>query len=160
MYKSTTLHVQGLMMELMRIKAEQPDMPFCLCIYDVVHNPHDALAIKNTLELFKDLDISVAIMAGNNSNTLLIAAAVDKEKRFITREGVFTFSKPVYVGQGSYKDLKIAAEAQEMLEARIDSILDSAFELPGKSHELHKEQEIYTAAQVKAMGFRSYEELL
>ncbi|CAH0448049.1 hypothetical protein SM033_00225 [Vibrio phage vB_VpaM_sm033] len=160
MYKSSTLHVQGLLQELMRFVEEGMTVPFCLCIYDVIHNPHDALAIKNTLELFPNIDIRVAIMSGNNSNALLAAAAVPAEKRYITSQGIFSFSKPVYVGQGSYKDLKIAAEAQKMLEVRIDEILDKAYKLPKSSHEMHKEQEIVRAEAVRGYGFQDYKEIL
>lgn len=160
MYKSNTLHVQGLLQELMQFVEQGMTVPFCLCVYDVIHNPHDALAIKNTLELFPNIDIRVALMAGNNSNALLVAAAVEPSKRYITSQGIFSFSKPVYVGQGSYKDLKIAAEAQKMLEKRIDEILDDKYNLPEPSNEMHKEQAIFRAEQIRGFGFQDYKEIL
>ncbi|UKZ10907.1 hypothetical protein CZP2022_184 [Vibrio phage C-ZP2022] len=159
MYKTSTLSVQGLMTELMRFTEQGMTGPFVVCVYDALYNPHDALAAKNIIEMFPNVDIRVAIMAGNTSGALLIAAAVEEDKRYLTSQGIFAFSSPDFVGHGAYKDLNNAAVAQTELRQRMNEILDKAFNLPRTSEEMHKEKELPRAPEVMKFGFRPLEEL-
>lgn len=160
MYTTSTLSVSGLMNELMQFVSEGMEGPFVLTIFDTVYNPNDAFGIKNVLELFPNVEIHVAYMAGNTSGALCIGAAVPRERRYITANGVFAFTKPVYQGHGDFKSLQIATEAQKEIEQRIDKILDEAYDLPESSFEMHKEERTPRADEVASFGLRDVEELL
>lgn len=160
MYKTTTCSVSGILAELMGFVTEGGEGPFVLTIYDQIYNPNDAFGLKNALELFSEVDIRVALMAGNTSGALIVAAAVPKEKRYITENGVFAFSKPEYHGHGDFKTLKIAADAQRDIEERMDKILDEAYDLPEKSADMHKESRTPRAQEVINYGFKPFKELL
>lgn len=151
--------VQGLMASLNAIDAEAVgDAGILLEFYNPILSLHDVTAIYDLIRLNSQLNLHVGLPTGNVYTALAFAAAVEPSKRHISENGAMVFKEFAPTGHGTYKALKVAQEANDYMQDKVNSIIDGAFDFEGGVSSLNKASAMLTFDQVAVKGFSFYKE--
>jgi hypothetical protein len=113
------------------------------------------VGIYDTIKMYSEyFDFEAHLVAGNLASVFVMAAAVPKDKRYVTESGIFEFAHRKYYGEGTYQVLKIATESVNAFHERIDSIVSAEFDFPKPFSQMLKEGGLLQAKDLYALGFK------